>query len=86
MLAALYGALSLIFVPFILLVAMLSPKSNGNNGFLAGGIIFLVFIPFLYAAFGFIGGLLMAAAYNLIVSLTGGIEMTFVDVPPPLNV
>lgn len=64
---------------------MFGASSSGNNGFLAGGIFFLVLIPFLYAAGGFIVGVLVAAVYNLIAGWTGGIEMTFVDVPPPLN-
>jgi len=81
-LAALYGSLSLIFVPFILLFAFLGSRANGNHsGVLAGG-FFLIFLPILYAAMGFILGVIMAAIYNLIALWTGGIELTLDDAPP----
>ena len=80
-LATLYGALSLIFVPFILLFSLLGVKSQGGAGFFAGGIVFIILIPFLYAAAGFIGGVIAGAIYNLLAQWSGGIEFTLVDVP-----
>ncbi len=82
-LAALYGALSLIFVPFLLLASAIGAKTGNSAGFFAGGMIFIIFIPVLYATMGFIGGIISAALYNLISKWTGGIEFTFVDPPQP---
>jgi len=80
-LATLYGVLSLIFVPFALLASVLGAKSQNNFGFFAGGVVFIIFVPFLYAALGFIGGVIAAAVYNLIAKWSGGIEFTLADVP-----
>ena len=82
-LGALYAAISLIFVPFVLLVTMIAPKNGNNLPFFGGGIVFVILIPILYGVLGFIGGIISAAIYNLIASWTGGIEFTVVDVPPP---
>jgi len=38
-------------------------------------------IPVLYATIGFIGGIIVAAIYNLIARLTGGLEFTLDDIP-----
>ena len=80
-LATLYGAFSLIFVPFFLLFSLLGFKSQQNVGFFAGGAVFIIFVPFLYAALGFIGGVIAAAIYNLVAKWSGGIEFTLADVP-----
>ncbi len=45
------------------------------------GIIFAIFIPIIYAIFGFIAGVIFAFVYNLVAGWTGGIELTFTDVP-----
>jgi hypothetical protein len=67
---ALYGLVSLIVVPFIVIAAIVS------RGF--GGIL-LIFLPVVYAIAGFIGGVIFAAVYNFIVRWTGGIEFTVTD-------
>ena len=74
--AALYGAISLLIVPILILVSVLAP--SGNKGL---PIIFIIIFPVLYAIAGFIGGLLVAVVYNLIAKWTGGIELTFEDPP-----
>ena len=71
--ALLYGLLSLIAVPFLILGALF-----GHSGF---GVIFFIFIPVIYAIVGFIAGILSAFIYNLVAGWTGGIELTFTDVP-----
>ena len=80
-LAMLYGALSLIFVPFIILISLFGAQSQNGTGFFAGGMVFIILIPFLYAAAGFIGGVIAAAIYNLLAKWSGGIEFTLVDAP-----
>jgi hypothetical protein len=78
-LAVLYGALAVIFVPFILLGTALSAHNNG--AFHGLGAAFAILIPIIYAILGFVGGVISAAIYNLIARFTGGIEMTLSDVP-----
>ena len=78
-LAALYGIMSLIIVPFLLLASVFA--RGGSKSF---SIIFIIFLPVLYAIVGFVGGVIAAAIYNLIAGWTGGIEMTLEDVPQKL--
>ena len=79
-LAALYDAISLIFVPFLLLASVLGAQSDMGGGWIAGWVLALV-IPIAYALAGFVGGIIAAAVYNLIAHLTGVLEITLVDVP-----
>ena len=88
-LAVLYGLLALVFVPFLLLVAILAPHDGVNSGLPVGGgtavmVVLAVVLPIMYAFFGFIGGFIAAAIYNLVAGWTGGLELTFVDVPPAI--
>ncbi|MGH9754146.1 MAG: hypothetical protein ACREA2_15315 [Blastocatellia bacterium] len=39
----------------------------------------VVFFPVFYGIFGFIGGIIMAALYNLVASIIGGIEVELVS-------
>jgi len=43
------------------------------------GVVFIVAIPFIYAIFGFISGTLGALGLNVILKITGGIELEFGD-------
>lgn len=72
-LAVLYGLIMAIIVPFFILAAMSGRNSGG------AGVLLLVALPFLYAAGGFIGGIISAALYNLVASWTGGLEFEFKD-------
>ena len=80
-LGILYGLFSLILVPFFLLFALVSAKT-GTAAPAFMGVGFAIVLPVIYAFFGFIGGLLMAALYNLIAGWTGGIEFEVTDVAP----
>ncbi|MGH7942122.1 MAG: hypothetical protein ACREE6_14310 [Limisphaerales bacterium] len=64
--AVVMGVVSLIFVPFLLLGALF-----GHPGM---GAVFIIFVPILYAIFGFISGLVSAVVYNFVAKWTGGIE------------
>jgi hypothetical protein len=58
-------------------------RSSGVNkmpaGFMFG--IGSLFLPIIYGVFGFLGGLIAAAVYNLVAKWTGGVEITLTDTP-----
>ena len=70
--AVICAVISLIAVPFIIIV-----------GLMHGGIgaIFAIFLPIIYGIAGFIAGIISAFVYNLVAKWTGGLELTFADVP-----
>jgi hypothetical protein len=65
-LAVLYGFISVILFPIVLIVALFSPK----------GSIALIPLVVIYPILGFIGGVLGAAFYNLAARFVGGLEVT----------
>jgi hypothetical protein len=77
---ALYGGMALIFVPFLLLFALIPsflPKAANapSAGAMIGvGIGMAILLPIFYAVTGFVMGLLGAVIYNLIAGWVGGIE------------
>jgi hypothetical protein len=71
-LALVYGVISLILVPFLLLGAIFG---HGGVG------ILVIFIPFIYVIIGFIGGVLSAIVYNIVAKWTGGIEYVAAEAP-----
>jgi len=79
-LCVLYGAISLIIVPFFILASVF-----GGSGSKSLPIILIVLFPVLYAVMGFIGGIIAAAIYNLIARWTGGIELTLEDPPQKIG-
>lgn len=98
-LAVLYGLISLVIIVPIggfSLLLFNARHATGGPGFqgpvgtpipaLMGGVIggfAMIFLPLLYAALGFLGGVVAGAIYNLVAKLTGGIEFTVTDVPEP---
>jgi len=79
--AALYGLLSLIFIPFFLLFAALAafiPTQPGSPSSGAIGIGFAlvtcIVMPVVYAVLGFIIGVVGAWVYNMIAKWLGGIQ------------
>jgi hypothetical protein len=77
MLALLYGIMGVIFCPFFLIASLVASHapSPQRAGILALGTGFALMLPFLYAAMGFIGGIISAFIYNLIAKWIGGIEV-----------
>lgn len=70
--AVICGLISLIALPFIIIIGLIH----------AGiGAIFAIFLPIFYAIAGFIAGIISALVYNLVAKWTGGLELTFTDVP-----
>lgn len=76
-LTLLYGAMGLLFLPFFLIMSAFASQMPApqRTVFAAMGVGFAVFMPVLYAAFGFIGGVIGAALYNLAAKIVGGIEV-----------
>lgn len=78
MMDALYALLGLIAGAFFSLLAVAGTfAARGDEGaaalfFGAGAIIVL---PILYGILGFIGGVIIAALYNVVASVAGGIEL-----------
>ena len=77
MLALLYGVLGILFVPFFLIMSLMAPHmpSQQRAGFMAFGVGFAIAFPFIYAALGFIGGVVTAFIYNIAAKWVGGIEV-----------
>ena len=76
-LALLYGAMGLIFLPIFLIIALVSSNApNAQRGLPAiMGLGFALAAPIIYAVMGFIGGVVSAAIYNLVAKMVGGIEV-----------
>jgi hypothetical protein len=72
-LGILYGILSLVFVPIFLLGALFASKSTHPVPAIFG-VGFAVVMPVIYAAVGFIGGVIASALYNLVAKWTGGLD------------
>lgn len=85
LMAGLYGGIALVFGgiygAFLLVASIAGAAIQGDPSMLAGGIVALVIVvmfPFIYAFFGFIGGLLMAAIYNFVAGRLGGLDLRLV--------
>ena len=94
-LAAFYGLMSLMFVPFLVVFMALgsfAAKAQGQGApppiplLLGMGAGFILLLPVIYAAMGFVFGVLSAAIYNLLAGWLGGLALEFEsdapDVPP----
>lgn len=86
-LGGLYALISLIISVFLLIFGLIvmagGAGSNDAAAAMGGGIgmiVAAVALPIVYGALGFIGGVIVAAVYNLIAKFTGGIEVTVVEV------
>jgi hypothetical protein len=76
-LACLYGAMGLIFVPLFVITSVIVshlPNARGGLPFFVG-IGFAIAAPVFYAVMGFLAGVISAAIYNLIAKWLGGIEV-----------
>ena len=82
-LGALYALFGCLAVPFFFLIGAAAGAAAGQHGAAVPfGFIFgfgALFIPVIYGGFGFIGGIIAAALYNLVAKWTGGLEITLSD-------
>jgi hypothetical protein len=66
--AALYGLMGFVFVPFIYFAMKFSPNANQPGAW------FLIAVPLGYALFGFVFVAIGCLLYNFVATFTGGIE------------
>jgi hypothetical protein len=73
----LYGIMGLLICPFFLLVFLFAPAGQNQPkvGIMAFGAGFALILPVLYGVVGFIGGIVSAFLYNIIVKWVGGLEV-----------
>jgi len=92
--AAFYGLLSLMFVPLMVVFMALgsfAAKAQGQGvpppvSLLLGmGAGFILLLPVMYAAMGFVIGVLSAAIYNLLAGWIGGLKLEFESEVPPVS-
>ena len=92
MLAALYGLLSLILVPFVLVfmaIGSFAARHQGGAGapplpvMFGMGLGFMIMMPVLYTVMGFIFGVIGAWLYNMLAKWIGGFEVEFEQEAPP---
>ena len=67
--AALYGLMGFVFIPFAYLAMSRAPGAPKLGAW------FLIGVPLAYAAFGFVFVAIGCLIYNFVASLTGGIEV-----------
>jgi len=78
----LYALMGLIFGAIFALLSLVgagigAASSGSNEAFLGAifGVGAVIFLPIFYGVFGFLGGLLTAALYNLVARIMGGLEL-----------
>ena len=69
----LYFGLSLLLVPFVVLMSVFG-EGRGGGGFAMGAGMAVV-LPIFYGIFGFVFGVIFALVYNVVARLVGGIEV-----------
>jgi len=83
---AVYAAIGLLFLPFILLMSLagsLVPRQEGQGTLgLIFSLFFGLFAPVTYGVMGFILGAMSAFLYNLFAKWVGGIEVQVQAVDP----
>jgi hypothetical protein len=84
---AVYGAIGLLFLPFILLMGLagsLMPHQNGQGNIgIVFSLVFGLLAPVIYAVMGFVMGALTAFLYNVFAKWVGGIEVEVQPVDQP---
>lgn len=79
LIALLFSALLLIFGVFTLVFGIASEDAVAGFGGSIGFVVMAVFLPVMYGVMGLISGIVVAAGYNLIAKVTGGLVLTVVE-------
>jgi hypothetical protein len=80
---AFIGLLAGLFFALISALGVAIPQQNAAGGgnpmafMLAGGLIMAVILPVVYGVMGFVSGIIMAALYNFVANIFGGLELHF---------
>jgi hypothetical protein len=78
-LACFQGLVGLLVGTVIALISLAAgaPKEGGGaaNWLLGLGILAMVLVPIIYAVIGFVSGVIGALLFNLVASISGGIEV-----------
>ena len=80
----LYAALGFIVGCFVAVASLFGGLMGGRLGGVFGGLMGLgaiITMPIMYGLLGFIGSLIMAALYNFLAGLVGGVDMHFEPSP-----
>lgn len=85
-LGVLYAFFGLLVGAVVSLVSMVGAAFGNAGGESPGaflsvffGVAAIVVLPLFYGAMGFIGGLVSAALYNVVVGVTGGVELELTE-------
>ena len=83
---AVYGALGLVFAPFLVLLAVIGTIAGPRQHPLGPvfSIVFANLMPVIYAAMGFVMGAIGAFVYNLVAKWIGGVEVELASSGPPV--
>lgn len=73
---AIFGLIAGLFISFFAIVAASVFPDAGFVGIFFG-VGAVIALPIFYGILGFISGIIMAAMYNFVAKLTGGVEMEF---------
>ena len=71
------GVVALLFVPFFLIIMAIAASEDPDALAMVPAAVMLLLYPVFGLVFGWLGGLLTAAVYNMIVRLTGGLLFDF---------
>ncbi len=92
MLAAFYGLISLMIIPFMLAFmafGTLAASTQGRSSapaiplMFGMGVGFMIMVPVIYTTIGFVFGVIGALIYNLLARWMGGFEFDFEASVPP---
>jgi predicted Zn finger-like uncharacterized protein len=75
---SIYAILGLIIGALMTILSLLGAAVGGRNGgpeAVLFGVCSIVFIPVFYGAIGFVAGIIMAALYNVMANIIGGIRL-----------
>lgn len=74
-LAVMYAFVALLMIPVFLIGPVLQQGGAGGGAAAAGGAAIVLVMLAVYPVMGFIGGVIMAWFYNIVVGFTGGIRL-----------
>lgn len=82
--AAFYLVIGIIIMPFMVLYAVFGHPPDEEAATRGAAIAVALFLPFIYAAVGFVTGGLGGLLYNLLARLLGGIPLMLEPEPTPV--